>query len=83
MDLGEDSTEELFLAQVTLMETYTQLELAIQQLPKHCGRIIRLSLQSYTNTEIAEALGISKNTVKSQKRIAYEKLRHRLCGLWP
>lgn len=74
-------TEEYFLTQLTVIETYSQLETAINQLPNKCERIIRLSLKAYTNEEIAEEMSISKNTVKSQKRIAYEKLRHSLGSL--
>lgn len=74
-------TEEFFLTQLTIIDTYSQLENAIKQLPDKCERVIRLSLQAYTNKEIAEEMSISKNTVKSQKRIAYEKLRHSLGSL--
>ncbi len=74
-------TEEHFLTQLTIVDTYSQLESAIKLLPKKCESVIRLSLNAYTIKEIAEELSISKNTVKSQKRIAYEKLRHSLGSL--
>lgn len=74
-------SEEFFLSQLTIIDTYTQLETAIKQLPKKCEKIIRLSLKAYTNKEIADEMSISKNTVKSQKRIAYDKLRHSLNSL--
>ena len=78
IDFDQMLTEEFFITQLTIIDTYSQLETAIKQLPKKCERVIRLSLKAYTNKEIAEEMGISKNTVKSQKRIAYEKLRHSL-----
>ncbi|TXD81180.1 RNA polymerase sigma-70 factor [Subsaximicrobium wynnwilliamsii] len=81
IDFEKIVTEEFFLTQLTIIDTYSQLETAIKQLPTKCERIIRLSLNEYTIKEIADELAISKNTVKSQKRIAYEKLRHSLGSL--
>ncbi len=81
IDFDQLFTEEFFLTQLTIIDTYSQLETAIKQLPNKCERVIRLSLKAYTNEEIAEEMSISKNTVKSQKRIAYEKLRHSLGSL--
>ncbi len=74
-------TEDFFQAQLTLAETYAQLESAIQKLPEKSQKLIRLTLNAYSNKEIAEEMCISKNTVKSQKRIAYDKLRHSLGSL--
>lgn len=37
--------------------------------------IILLTLEGKTNPEIAEELSVSKETVHSQKKIAYRKLR--------
>ena len=81
IDFDKLLTEEFFLTQLTIIDTYSQLETAIKKLPNKCERVIRLSLKSYTNSEIAEEMSISKNTVKSQKRIAYEKLRHALSSI--
>lgn len=81
MDFDQLHTEEFFLTQLTIIDTYSQLEIAIKTLPNKCERVVRLSLKAYTNKEIAEEMSISKNTVKSQKRIAYEKLRHSLGSL--
>ena len=73
--------DDFFMTQLTVADTYAQLDRAIRQLPKKSEAIIRLSLQAHTNAEIADILSISKNTVKSQKRLAYEKLRASLAGL--
>ncbi|MCK7591273.1 RNA polymerase sigma-70 factor [Subsaxibacter sp. CAU 1640] len=81
IDFDHIATEEFFHAQITIIDTFSQLEMAIKKLPKKCERVIRLSLKDYTNKEIAQEMSISKNTVKSQKRIAYEKLRHSLGSL--
>tara|TARA_R110002049_G_scaffold253753_1_gene429160 strand:- start:2045 stop:2578 length:534 start_codon:yes stop_codon:yes gene_type:complete len=81
IDFDNMLTEEFFHTQLTIIDTYSQLETAIKKLPNKCEQIIRLSLKAYTNKEIAQEMAISKNTVKSQKRIAYEKLRHSLSSL--
>lgn len=78
IDFNHMVTDTFFYTQLTLIDTYAHLETAIKQLPKKSEAVIRLTLNSYTNKEIAEELSISKNTVKSQKRIAYKKLRHAL-----
>lgn len=41
-------------------------------------KIVLLNMQGLKNEEIAEDLGISINTVKLQKKIAYEQLRQKL-----
>ena len=37
-----------------------------------------LALRGLKNREIAEELGISENTVKTQKKIAYARLKEKL-----
>lgn len=81
IDFDKMLTEEFFVTQLTIIDTYSQLETAIKKLPNKCKQVIRLSLKAYTNKEIAQEMSISMNTVKSQKRIAYEKLRHSLGSL--
>ncbi len=68
-------TESFFLSEVVISETSAIIENAINTLPNKCAQIIRLSIKEYTNSEIAQELSISINTVKAQKRIAYQKLR--------
>ena len=52
------------------------LQIAIQQLPPKCRIIFQLSRQAgLSYDEIAEELDISKETVKTQIKIAYQKLR--------
>lgn len=64
-----------FMREVVILETSDIIEKAINTLPVKCAEIIRLSAKSLTNFEIASALDISINTVKSQKKIAYKRLR--------
>lgn len=69
-------------------QTYTQqileedvfhlLYQEIEKLPKSAKRIMLLALKGLKNKEIAETLKISENTVKTQKKIAYSKLKDRL-----
>ena len=74
-ELEKMETEAFFLREVVITETATIIENAVNTLPKKCAQIIKLSLKEYSNKEIAQELSISVNTVKAQKRIAYQKLR--------
>lgn len=49
-----------------------------KELPPKCREIFLLSVQGLSNNEIAEKLDISVNTVKTQKKIAYKKLKEKL-----
>ena len=51
---------------------------AIDSLPKKQREIFLLTMKGKKNSEIAEAMNISVNTVKSQKKSGLEKLRDRL-----
>ena len=51
---------------------------AVGKLSGRSREIAELSLQNKTNPEIAEALGISVNSVKSLKKEMYSKLRDML-----
>ncbi|WP_299548754.1 RNA polymerase sigma-70 factor [Seonamhaeicola sp.] len=69
-----------FEKQVLIEETSRLVSQAINTLPYKCKRIINLSLKGLGNKQISEELCISLNTVKTQKRIAYQKLRPLLKG---
>lgn len=56
-------------------ETYRRLRDAIQLLPKRSREIMLLTLTGLGNDEIAEKLNISKETVRSLKKIAHKKLK--------
>ncbi len=68
-------TEPFFLREVVILETSSIIENAINTLPNKCAQIIKLSIKDFTNAEIAEELGISVNTVKTQKKIGYKRLK--------
>ena len=57
-----------FLHEITYQETLRILHQAIDTLPPQTRKIILLGLNGKNNNEIAEALNISVNTVKSLKK---------------
>jgi len=80
-DFYKIQTKEHFLSEMVIVDVYANLESAMKSLPNKCEQILRFSLNEYTNNEIAEELSITINTVKTQKRIAYKKLRNALSHL--
>ncbi|GAA4305382.1 RNA polymerase sigma-70 factor [Aestuariibaculum suncheonense] len=74
-DIQKMETEPFFLREVALVETSKIIHQAIETLPKKCAEILLLSIQEYSNQDIATELNISVNTVKAQKKIAYKKLK--------
>ena len=74
--LDEDDADDYnFLEEATRQETIRILYAAIEQLPPRTREIIRLNLEGMNNTEVAEELQISVNTVKDLKKSAYVVLR--------
>ncbi|MFY0600116.1 MAG: RNA polymerase sigma-70 factor [Cyclobacteriaceae bacterium] len=59
-------------------ETFNQLYTEIKQLPDSSQKVMLLALKGLKNKEIASTLSISENTVKTQKKIAYAKLKQKL-----
>ena len=59
-------------------EYYGQLYQEIKLLPEGSQKIMLLALRGLKNREIAEELEISENTVKTQKKIAYARLKEKL-----
>lgn len=75
INLAQLQTEDYFLAEMATVETYAQLYKAIETLPDKTGKVIQLSLNNYTTKEIAEELSVTPSTVRTQKSMAYQKLR--------
>jgi RNA polymerase sigma-70 factor (family 1) len=71
-------SEDSFEVQVIKAEVVRQISYELDQLPAQRKKIILLNMKGLKNEEIAEDLGISINTVKLQKKIAYEQLRQKL-----
>ncbi|MCH7534742.1 MAG: RNA polymerase sigma-70 factor [Bacteroidetes bacterium] len=59
-------------------ETFNRLYAEINNLPDACQKIMLLALNGSKNQEIADKLEITVNTVKTQKKIAYSKLKDQL-----
>ena len=71
-------SEQFFSRHVIEEESFNQLFQEINQLPDAAKKIMLLALKGLKNKEIANELGISENTVKTQKKIAYSKLKKKL-----
>lgn len=71
----EWETDPFFYREVVVTEINLIIDKAIATLPEKCAEIMKLSVKGMSNPEIAEQLGISLNTIKLQKKIAYKRLR--------
>lgn len=76
--ISELISEQYYLNKVIEEETYSTISSAIKSLPDQCRKILTLSMNGLKNDEIAEDLSISINTVKSQKKRAYKRLKEQL-----
>lgn len=70
--------EASFEERVIETEVIHQLNQAIVSLPEQQRQVILLSLQGLKNEEIASDMGLSINTIKLYKKIAYEQLRNKV-----
>ena len=74
--VNEEELEEYdFMKEVTQQEVSRILYDAVDKLPSQTRSIILLNLKGFNNTEVAERLGVSVNTIKSLKKSAYVTLR--------
>lgn len=71
--IGEEDEEDFFSEEV-----YRQLLLTIDALPERCREVFLMYMEGKKNEEIATALHISLETVKTQKKRAMSFLRKRL-----
>lgn len=74
----ELESEQFFTRAVIEEETFNRLYIEIENLPESARYIMLLALNGLKNPEIAEKLSVSVNTVKTQKKIAYSKLKSKL-----
>ncbi|MGY6647542.1 RNA polymerase sigma-70 factor [Wenyingzhuangia sp. IMCC45574] len=75
VELAILESDSYFEKEVLIEEVSTALHNAVNTLPEKCRQIMRLSLRGLENSQISEELSLSVNTVKAQKRIAYQKLK--------
>ena len=80
--IKEFESEQFFANQLIEEETKRIILKRINELPTQSRKIIILSLEGLKNLEIAESMEISINTVKTQKKIAYKKLKLQLADLF-
>lgn len=74
-----ESNEGRYLDLIIRAEVLGEINKAIETLPPGCRQVLKLSyFDSLKNEEIAEALGISINTVKTQKARALKLLQVKL-----
>ena len=74
----ELESDQHFTRHVIEEETFRILLEEIRKLPEASKEIMILALNGLKNPEIADELGISVNTVNTQKKIAYAKLKNKL-----
>jgi len=71
----ELESDQFFKNHIIEEEAFNQLYSEIRKLPESAQNIMILALKGLKNNEIAAELNISTNTVKTQKKIAYAKLK--------
>jgi RNA polymerase sigma-70 factor (ECF subfamily) len=74
----ELESDHQFASHVIEEEVFNQLHAEIRDLPKSAQEIMMLALNGLKNQDIADELNISLNTVKTQKKIAYSKIKDRM-----
>ncbi len=74
----ELESEQFFTNHVIEEDAFNRLYLEINNLPVAAQKIMLLALKGLKNREIAKELNISENTVKTQKKIAYSKIKSNL-----
>ncbi|WP_455510003.1 RNA polymerase sigma factor [Butyricimonas paravirosa] len=73
-DVDEERT---FFNDIVESEVYRELKMLMDELPPQCRNIFERVLQGATSEEIAEALQLSVETVKTQRKKAKQILRER------
>ena len=71
-------SDEVFEHHIIEEETFNILFNEIKNLPDSSKEVMLLALNGLKNQEIADELNVSINTVKTQKKIAYAKLKTRI-----
>lgn len=75
LDFLELESDLYFDKEFFIEEVSSAIEKGLKTLPFKCREVVKLSMNGYKNEQISEELNISINTVKTQKKIAYKKLR--------
>ena len=75
LDFFELESDSYFYKEFFIEEVSSAIQKGLETLPLKCREVVKLSMNGYKNEQISEELDISINTVKTQKKIAYKKLR--------
>lgn len=81
INVDTERQNESFLDEIIRNEAYNVIYQEINKLPPMGKKVLLLSLNGNSNEEIAVALGIAINTVKTHKARAYQVLRSKLTDL--
>ena len=83
MSESQDIDDKSFLNSRIEAEVLWEIFSKVNELPSGCRQVFKMSyLENLSNQEIADRLGISVNTVKSQKARSKELLRESLKDLF-
>lgn len=74
----EEDEEEILYALAVKEEIIRQLYIYIEELPVEQRHIILLRIEGHSWEEIAESLGVSMNTIKTQRSRSFKFLRKKL-----
>ena len=78
----EQDEEHTFFDEILENEVYRELQQLLEELPPQCRNIFERTLQGETSEKIAEALHLSVETVKTQRKKAKRILRERYSTLY-
>ncbi|WP_299577348.1 sigma-70 family RNA polymerase sigma factor [uncultured Sunxiuqinia sp.] len=79
--LKEDVEVDFFFAEILRVEAFNLVYKEVNKLPDAMKQVLLLALKDYSNSEIAEQVGIAVSTVKTHKARAYKILRKNLDSL--
>lgn len=74
----EEVVNDTIVASIIETETLSILKREIDLLPVECGKVMRLLIQGYNSTEVAQQLGVEASTVRAQKQRGIMLLKKKL-----
>jgi RNA polymerase sigma-70 factor (ECF subfamily) len=80
-DYSELKSDSIFEYDMLEEDVCYRLYKAVDELSPRSRKAIMLTIQEYSNNEIAEIMKVSINTVKTLKQRSYRRLKHSLIGL--
>jgi RNA polymerase sigma-70 factor (ECF subfamily) len=71
----DEVPDRLLAAPTNAQEARDLLAELLRQLPRRQSEILQMSLDGWSDEEIARVLGVAYNTVRTYKRVAKQRLR--------